>query len=58
MDNTVLWTSIVCCELWRKVDTLCEKQLDEKLKRKVRKSGKQFDTPIMEDFNGQNNQNN
>ena len=55
MNNTMLWTDIVCCEVLRKVDTVYENQLDEKLEREVRKSGKQFDTPIKKDFKGQIN---
>lgn len=45
----------MCCEVLRKVDAVYEKQLDEKLEREVRKSGKQFDTPIKKDFKGQIN---
>ena len=55
MNNTMLWTDIVRCEVLRKVDTVYEKQLDEKLEREVRKSGKQFDTLIMKDFKGEIN---
>ena len=45
----------MCCEVLRKVDTVYENQLDEKLEREVRKSGKQFYTLIMKDFKGQIN---